>query len=102
MDGDDAKHPQSSPGAGRSQLVAEVGSLDLPSPVVAPPSARGLYLAPLVIERLDLNQPDGIHDRRRWQRPSPSPPEASQPPTTTAQSAAGILDSGWTDAVLVP
>ena len=97
-----AKHPQSSPVASRSQLIEEVGGLSLPDPLVAPPSARGLYLAALVIERLDLNQPDGIHDRRRWRRRSPSPPGAGQPATATAQSADDVLDGGWTEAVLVP
>ena len=75
-----ARRPQSSPVASRSQLIEEVGSLTLPEPLVAPPSARGLYLLPFEIERLDLNQPDGIHDRRRWHRPV----------------------AGWTETVLVP
>ncbi len=75
-----AQRPQSSPVASRSQLIKEVGNLALPEPLVAPPSARGLYLVPFEIERLDLNQPDGIHDRRRWHRPV----------------------SGWEETVLVP
>ena len=75
-----AQRPQSSPVASRSQLIEEVGNLALPEPLVAPPSARGLYLVPFEIERLDLNQPDGIHDRRRWHRPV----------------------SGWEETVLVP
>ena len=80
-----AERPQSSTIASRGQLLREVGNLDLPEPLVAPPSARGLYLLPFEIERLDLNQPDGIHDRRRWRRQAPSP-----------------LESGWTETVLVP
>ena len=97
-----AKRPQSSPVASRSQLIEEVGNLNLPEPLVAPPSARGLYLLPFAIERLDLNQPDGIHDRRRWQRPTPSSPRVGEPPIAKAQSAASVLDSGWTEATLVP
>ncbi|MCY3792970.1 MAG: hypothetical protein OXG51_01175 [Gammaproteobacteria bacterium] len=97
-----ARRPQSSPVASRSQLIQEVGNLDLPEPLVAPPSARGLYLLPFAIERLDLNQPDGIHDRRRWQRPTPSSPRVGEPPIAKAQSAASVLDSGWTEATLVP
>ncbi len=97
-----AKHPQSSPVASRSQLIQEVGEISLPEPLVAPPSARGLYLTAFVIERLDLNQPNGIHDRRRWTRPTPSPPGVSQPPAATARSAGNVPDGGWTEAVLVP
>ena len=64
-----AQRPQSSTIASRAQIIKELGSLSLPEPLVAPPSARGLYLLPFEVERLDLNQPDGIHDRRRWHRP---------------------------------
>ena len=64
-----AQRPQSSTIASRAQIIKELGSLGLPEPLVAPPSARGLYLLPFEVERLDLNQPNGIHDRRRWHRP---------------------------------
>ena len=74
-----AKRPQSSAVASRTRLIEEVDSLALPEPLIAPPSARGLHLDPFEVERLDLNQPDGIHDRRRWR-----------------------WQGGWTEAVLVP
>ncbi len=60
--------PQSAPIESRDLLQAEFAKLDLPDPLVAPETAHGLYVLPEVIERLDLNQPDGIHDRRRYQR----------------------------------
>lgn len=60
-----AQHPQGSVVAGRSALEA---LLDSPLPEAAPDSAVGYYLAPGTIDRLHLNQPDGIHDRRRYQR----------------------------------
>ena len=75
-----AQRPQSSSVASRSDLIEEVGHLALPEPLVAPPSARGLFLVPFEIERLDLTQPNGIHDRRRWHRPV----------------------AGWEETVLVP
>ncbi len=75
-----AQRPQSTPVPSRGQLIQELRDLDLPEPLVAPPSARGLFLAPFTMERLDLNLGDGIHDRRRWQRSG----------------------SGWTETVLVP
>ena len=33
-----------------------------------PPSVNGIYLDPVQIERLDLTDPDRIHDRRRYER----------------------------------
>lgn len=60
--------PQSAPVASRDLLLAELGKLVLPDPLVAPDTARGLFVDPVVIERLDLNQPNGIHDRRRYER----------------------------------
>jgi pyridoxamine 5'-phosphate oxidase len=33
-----------------------------------PPSVNGVYLDPVQIERLDLTDPDRIHDRRRYER----------------------------------
>ncbi|MDA1073418.1 MAG: pyridoxamine 5'-phosphate oxidase family protein [Proteobacteria bacterium] len=55
--------PQSSVIADRSALLDALADLDLPEPLVAPPTARGLYLNPHRIERLDLTQPNGVHDR---------------------------------------
>ena len=97
-----AQRPQSSPVASRKQLLDEVEGLKVPSPLIAPSSARGLYLNPFDIERLDLNQANGIHDRRRWHRPAPSSPRVGEPPKANAQPAASILDGGWTQATLVP
>jgi hypothetical protein len=37
-------------------------------PLEAPRTATGVYLEPFAVERLDLDQPDGVHDRRHFQR----------------------------------
>ena len=50
----------------RRQLLAELESAPVPDPPVAPDSARGLYLVPHSIERLDVNHGSGVHDRRSW------------------------------------
>ncbi|MCZ6855868.1 MAG: pyridoxamine 5'-phosphate oxidase family protein [Gammaproteobacteria bacterium] len=60
--------PQSAPIESRDLLLMKCAGLELPDPLIAPETARGLYVIPEVIERLDLNQPDGIHDRRLYQR----------------------------------
>ncbi len=60
------QRPQSSPVSSRNELLTELEALPLPQPLIAPPSARGLYLVPTEVERLDLNQPNGVHDRRQW------------------------------------
>ena len=62
------RHGQSSAIASREQLLEEFATLAPPEPLVAPESAKGLFLVPIAIERLDLNQPEGVHDRRRWVR----------------------------------
>ena len=66
---------QSSHIESRDALLAKLQSLDLPNPLQAPDNARGLLLEPFEIERLDLTQPEGVHDRElftradnRWQR----------------------------------
>ena len=103
-----AQRPQSSTVASRTQLLRDLGALALPEPLAAPPSARGLFLVPFEIERLDLNQPDGIHDRRRWHRPAPHPPMSDDPRAAKIQPApdrtvsVSAFESGWTEAVLVP
>ena len=61
-----AEHPQSTAIESRDELVQRVLSVDLPEPLHAPESANGLYLVPERIERLDLAQDNGIHDRRAW------------------------------------
>ena len=60
--------PQSTPMMSRDRLLDECAKLPLPEPLTAPDTARGMYVVPEIIERLDLNQPNGIHDRRRFER----------------------------------
>lgn len=57
------RHPQSSPVHSRARL-AEL--LRTPVPDTAPATALGYYLLPTAVDRLHLDQPDGIHDRRRF------------------------------------
>ena len=72
-----AEHPQGSVVESRRKLEA---LLDSPLPEAAPDSAVGYYLAPDTVDRLHLNQPNGLHDRRRYQH----------------------RDGAWQEAVLVP
>ncbi len=72
--------PQSTPVADRAALLEMLDGLDLPEPLVAPHTAAGLFLTPMLVDRLDLNQPDGVHDRRHYQR----------------------TEQGWLESVLVP
>ena len=57
---------QSSPLGCREQLLTELAAAPVPDPLVAPDSARGLFLEPHSIERLDVQHDSGVHDRRRW------------------------------------
>ena len=57
-------HRQSSAFADRAVLQAAVQAVSLPSPLVAPGTSSGLRLVPYCVERLDLTQADGLHDRR--------------------------------------
>ena len=57
------RHPQSSPLPSRARLEE---LLDGSTPETAPASALGYYLAPAAVDRLHLDQPNGIHDRRRF------------------------------------
>ena len=50
----------------REDLLVQLDKAPRPDPLVAPPNARGLLLLPQVIERLDLNQTNGVHERRRY------------------------------------
>ena len=59
--------PQSTAVESREVLLAGCAELDLPDPLIAPSTARGLFVDPEVIERLDLAQSNGIHDRRRYE-----------------------------------
>ena len=72
-----AEHPQSTPIADRDALL-EVLPSDVPE--TAPDSAAGFFLDVDAVERLDLGQANGVHDRRRFQR----------------------TDGGWNETVLVP
>jgi pyridoxamine 5'-phosphate oxidase len=71
---------QSTPVESREALLAMLARLDPPEPLTAPEVAMGFFLLPSRIERLDLGQADGIHDRRRYTLGNP----------------------GWYEAVLVP
>jgi pyridoxamine 5'-phosphate oxidase len=71
---------QSTPVESREHLLAELQDLTLPEPLEAPAGASGVYLEPFHVDRLDLNQPNGFHDRRRYRRSS----------------------SDWVEEVLVP
>lgn len=55
---------QSSAIGSRENLLAKLDAVQLPEPLQAPDNARGLLLHPLEIERLDLTQPNGVHDRQ--------------------------------------
>ena len=74
------RQPQSRPVRDREALLGALDDLELPQPLTAPPEARGLYLNPLTVERLDLDTPEGVHDRRRFE----------------------WLDGHWQQTVLVP
>lgn len=64
--------PQGSPIESRELLLQKLAAMALPEPLTAPDSARGFFLCPDRIERLDLNQDNGVHDRRRYTRGNPS------------------------------
>ena len=71
---------QSSRLESREQLLAELAAAPVPDPLVAPDSARGLYLVPHRIERLDVSHDSGVHDRRLW----------------------SLTEGAWLERVLVP
>lgn len=71
---------QSSTIDSREVLLSKLSALNLPEPLEAPESARGLYLNATLIDRLDLGQENGFHDRRRYRLSNP----------------------GWVEEVLVP
>ena len=64
----------------RETLLKKLEGVELPEPLVAPENAKGIELVVEVVERLDLNQGDGVHERREW---SPK-------------------DDAWIDRVFVP
>lgn len=55
--------PQGSAVTSREDLLQRLDETVIPEPLVAPYGARGLLLIPEKIERLNLNQSDGVHDR---------------------------------------
>ena len=57
------RHPQGSVVASHDALATMLAT---PCPEFAPRSALGFYLAPTVVERLLLEQPNGIHNRHRY------------------------------------
>ena len=71
---------QSSSIEGRDALLKALETLNLPDPLIAPENATGVKLLPETIERLDLNQANGVHDRTRYE----------------------IGDDGWHKTTLVP
>ncbi|HCG71248.1 MAG TPA: hypothetical protein DE147_12335 [Gammaproteobacteria bacterium] len=51
----------------REELLQRLQDAPAPQPLVAPEGARGLLLIPDEVERLDLNQDNGVHDRLRYE-----------------------------------
>jgi len=74
------RRAQSSPIDSREDLLEELAGLDLTEPLTAPETARGFFLLPQLIERLNLGMENGVHDRRRYRLGNPT----------------------WTEEVLVP
>lgn len=54
---------QSTAVADRAQLLKQLDQLASPEPLVAPEAAKGLLIQVTEIERLDLTQSNGVHDR---------------------------------------
>ena len=57
-------HAQSSEIASRERLLQAISEMGIPSD--APPKAIGLRFQPVLVERLNLDTDEGIHDRRRY------------------------------------
>ena len=72
--------PQGSKVPDRETLLRQLRAVELPDPLVAPETASGLYLLPQGVDRLDLNQADGVHDRRHFE----------------------LVAEEWVESVLVP
>ena len=60
------QQPQSTAIGSREELEQGLNSLSLPDPITAPTGACGLLIKPTMLERLDLNELSGLHDRRRY------------------------------------
>lgn len=59
-------HPQSSGFEGRAALEEAVAHHPLPEPLTAPASALGFAVLPSEVERLQLTEGGGLHDRCRY------------------------------------
>ena len=57
---------QSTMVADRQALLSQLNQLKTPEPLVAPEGAIGLLLQIIEIERLDLTQSNGVHDRTQY------------------------------------
>jgi pyridoxamine 5'-phosphate oxidase len=57
---------QSTMVADRQALLSQLNQLKTPEPLVAPEGAKGLLLQIIEIERLDLTQSNGVHDRTQY------------------------------------
>ncbi len=57
---------QSSDVTDRQTLLDELDAMTLTNPLHAPPEAVGYWLNPHFVERLDLAQDNGVHDRIAW------------------------------------
>ncbi len=71
---------QSSNVTDRQTLLGELDAMNLTTPLAAPPEAVGYWLNPHFVERLDLAQDNGVHDRVAW----------------------SLDDRRWTQTTLVP
>ena len=60
------QHAQSTAVADREQLLKQLEQLEAPEPLVAPEAAKGLLIQVTEIERLDLTQSNGVHDRTSY------------------------------------
>lgn len=60
------QHAQGSEVSSRETLLQMLQDLSTPEPLTAPDGAKGLLLVPETVERLDLTQANGVHDRVRY------------------------------------
>ena len=64
----------------RSALLCELEQLSTREPLIAPDAALGLLIQPVEIERLDLTQSNGVHERTLY----------------------NSVEGNWVSSVLVP
>lgn len=72
-----SKAAQSSDAGTRTALLDHLAALRLPDPLTAPAEARGLILRPYAIERLDLTQDNGVHDRTLYTLEADTPSQGA-------------------------